>query len=122
VNLEIPLVPPSVNHYKTRFRGGNTVVSDEALAFKAAVATYARGNCARGKEFSVIMQITLGKGDRGDVDNFPKLVLDGLAECGAFRDHKDKRLSDAHVNVMQVTVDRKTRPERGSTTITVIGI
>lgn len=85
MSFTVPLIPPSVNHYKTRFRNGRTVVSQEALAFKAELALAAKHQYVVGKEFSVDMLIVLGKGEKGDVDNFPKLVLDGLAACGFAR-------------------------------------
>jgi Holliday junction resolvase RusA-like endonuclease len=113
----VPLVPPSVNHYKTRFRNGNTVVSGEALAFKDAVSIFSRQEYVVGKKFAVAIKIVLGKGDKGDVDNFPKLVLDGLAAYGAFQSPKGKVLSDAHVCRLEVSVDREQRPEQGSTWI-----
>jgi len=115
----VPLIPPSVNHYKTRFANGNTVVSKEAAAFKAAVARFAKGRFVTAKEFYVRMVIVLGKGERGDVDNFPKLVLDGMADCGVFRDNEGKRLSDSHVVWMSVSVDRNSRPDQGQTDVEV---
>lgn len=117
--LSIPLVPPSVNHYKTRFRNGNTVVSKSALAFKDAIALLIRGKFAQGKTFAVSMTITLGQGDRGDIDNYPKLVMDGLALAAAFRNRKGEALSDAHVTRMLVCLDRDERPEHGFTEVWV---
>jgi Holliday junction resolvase RusA-like endonuclease len=117
VSFIVPLIPPSVNHYKTRFRNGNTVVSKEAVAFKDAISLIARQRYVIGKKFAVDMLIVLGRGDKGDVDNFPKLVLDGLAQYGAFQHPNGKALSDAHVCQMNVEVDRETRPDKGSTRI-----
>jgi Holliday junction resolvase RusA-like endonuclease len=108
-----------VNHYKTRFRNGNTVVSKEALAFKQEIALAVHGRFETGKTFSVEMEITLGKKQKGDVDNFPKLVLDGLADCGTFHNYKGKIVSDAHVRIMRVLVDDYTRPREGKTDICV---
>lgn len=119
VKFTVPLVPPSVNHYKVRYRNGRTVVSKEAIAFKGAVALFIRGEYVQAKRFSVTIRITLGKGDRGDWDNFPKLVGDGLAAAGAFRDLKGKWLSDAHVRDGRVILDCDTRPECGFTEITI---
>jgi len=122
LTFTVPLVPPSLNHYKTRFRNGNTVVTKEARAFKAAVATYARGEYVRGKSFHVALRVVLPPKARGDVDNFPKLVLDGLADAGVFRDKKGKVITDAHVSSMLVVRDCHTRPECGSTEIEVSAI
>jgi hypothetical protein len=122
MSFTVPLIPPSVNHYKTRFRNGRTVVSQEALAFKAELALAAKHQYVVGKEFSVDMLIVLGKGEKGDVDNFPKLVLDGLAACGAFQSRKGKGLSDATVSRMGVKVNRNSRPQKGYTCIAVEAI
>ena len=112
-------IPPSVNHYKTRFRNGCTVVSKEALAFKRDLAVECMGQSVSARLFTVTILIMLGKGDRGDVDNFPKLVLDGLAECGAFRSLKGKMLTDAYVRHLVVALDCDIRPPVGQTEITV---
>lgn len=119
LQFAVPLVPPSVNHYVKHFRNGGHVKTGEAQAFKDAVALYARHDYCEGKEFAVAIRVILGRGDRGDVDNFPKLVLDGLADCGAFQSSKGNPLSDAHVRDLRVIVDRKSRPARGSTAIIV---
>lgn len=119
MNVEVPMIPPSVNHYVKHTRTGKRYVTDEATAFKQAVATFSKGRYVQGKSFHVGIDITLGKGERGDIDNFPKLCLDGLADAGAFRDPKGNQLSDAHVTTLTVQVDRTTRPERGSTWIRV---
>jgi len=119
IEFTVPLVPPSVNHYKVRYRNGRTVVSGKAIAFKEAVAVFCRGRYVTGKTFSVGMGIFLGKKDKGDVDNFPKLVLDGLADCGVFRNKKGERVSDAHVRYMVVSINGDDRPEQGLTEITV---
>lgn len=115
LEFTVPLTPPSVNHYKVRFRNGRTVVSDEATAFKAAVAIHARGEMVEAKRFRVTLLVRLGEGQRGDVDNFPKLCLDGLADAGVFRNRKGKRVSDAHVKDLRVVLDDWSRPETGCT-------
>lgn len=119
LKFTVPLVPPGVNHYVKHTRSGRHYVTAEASAFKQAVAIYARGRSVQGKSFSVTLMIVLGKGDRGDVDGFPKLVLDGMADCGIFEDRKGKRVSDAYVRDLRVILDCDARPEHGSTEITV---
>ena len=123
VQFTVPLVPPSVNHYKVRYRNGNTVVSKEASAFKDAVAIYLRGQYVLAERFALTIRITLGQKDRGDWDNFPKLVGDALAAAGAFRKSKGKHrgelLSDAHVKDGRVILDCDTRPAQGFTEITI---
>lgn len=115
----VEMVPPSVNHYKVRYRNGNTVVSEEALAFKTAVATMCNGRFVVGKTFKVTLVIVLGKKGRGDIDNFPKLVLDALADCGVFRNLGGMRTTDAHILELSIHLNREERPARGYTTILV---
>jgi Holliday junction resolvase RusA-like endonuclease len=119
ISFTVPLVPPSVNHYKVRTRRGFTYVTPEAMAFKSALGVFGRGQFVESRYFMVSIHITLGKGERGDVDNFPKLVMDGLAEMGAFRDLKGKIVSDAYVRCMCVMLDCDKRPEHGETSIVV---
>jgi Holliday junction resolvase RusA-like endonuclease len=97
----IPLTPPSVNHYKTRTRRGVTFVSDEAKAYKAAVAMFARRQsmCAGltttqlGKlHYELEVTVYFGKGQKGDGDNLWKCVGDGLKEAGVI--HSDAAVSD----------------------------
>jgi len=119
LEFTVPLVPPSVNHYKVRYRNGRTVVSKEAQAFKDALAIYVQDGYVTGETFSVSMSVVLAAKQKGDVDNFPKLVLDGLAAAGVFRNKKGKMVSDAHVRHMTVFVDTEGRPARGFTEIRV---
>jgi crossover junction endodeoxyribonuclease RusA len=115
IEFTVPFVPPSVNHYAKHTRKGRHYQTGEAVAFKAAVAIHARGETVEGKRFRVTLLVRLAEGQRGDVDNFPKLCLDGLANAGVFRDKKGKRMSDAHVRDLRVVVDDWTRPKEGCT-------
>jgi Holliday junction resolvase RusA-like endonuclease len=119
VTFTVPLVPPSVNHYVKHTRTGRSYVTAEATAFKAAIAVYSRGMALSAKTFSVGIAVVLPKKARGDVDNFPKLVLDGLADAGVFLNRKGKRVSDAHVRHLVVDLDSDSRPDEGRTVITV---
>ena len=119
MRFPVPLVPTGVNHYVRHFRNGGHRVTDAALAYKEAVAVYARGEFVKAKRFTVSIHIVLGYKERGDIDGFPKLVLDGMADAGIFRNPKGERLSDAYVDRLVVTRDCKTRPERGWTVIEV---
>lgn len=119
LSFSMPLVPPSVNHYVKHFRNGGHAVTGEAAAFKAAVAAFAAGGTVEGVRFRVTIIITVPVKGRGDVDNFPKLVLDGLADAGVFRNKKGKRLTDSTVESLHVTLDRDARPLTGRTFIGV---
>jgi len=85
VSFTVPLVPPSVNHYKMRTRKGVTFVSKEAIAFKEAVAVYGRGLHVEAEAYQVTAHIYLGLGQRGDLDNFLKCALDGLTAANVIR-------------------------------------
>ena len=122
LDFVVPLVPPSVNHYAKHTRTGRHYVTGEAEAFKQAVAVYSRGRGIVGKSFAVKLVVVLGKGDRGDVDNFPKLILDGLAAAGVFLNKKLKPLTDAHVDRLEVRRDKTIRPEQGWTDVLVYAI
>ena len=122
ITVAIPLVPPDLNHYVRHTRTGRHYVTKEAAAFKAALAIYARGEFVQANSFAVQILVVLGKGERGDIDGFQKLVLDGLADAGVFRDLKGERLSDAYVDDLHSWRDRKERPETGRTAIKVIAL
>lgn len=85
IEFTVPLVPPSVNHYKMRTRKGVTFVSKEAKAFKAAFVVFCRGQRIEAEAYKVSVHFYLGSGQRGDVDNFLKCALDGLTEAGVIR-------------------------------------
>lgn len=123
IQFTVPMVPPSVNHYVKHTRKGKHYQTGEALAFKDAVAIYLRGQFVEAERFKLTIRITLGHKDRGDWDNFPKLVGDALAAAGAFRKskgkYKGKLLSDAHVRDGRVILDCDARPEQGYTEITI---
>lgn len=90
--FSVPLVPPSVNHYKMRSKHGHWYVSAEAIAFKEAVALFARQYAMPAAHYELEATIYLGKGQRGDGDNFWKCIADGLVECGAIL--SDARITD----------------------------
>ncbi len=119
IAFTVPFVPPGVNHYVKHTRSGRHYVTLEAKGFKEEVARFSRGRSVRAKLFAVSLKIVLGKGDRGDIDGFPKLCLDGLSDAGAFLDRKGCRRSDAYVRYLCVRLDSTTRPENGWTEFVV---
>jgi len=119
--ISIDQIPPSLNHYVKHTRTGRHYMSGESQAFKDAIAYAVLDKHENGKRFAVTVTITLGKKEKGDIDNFPKLILDGLAACGMFRDMKGKRVSDARVRRLEIAVDDRTRPDIGQTEIWVKG-
>jgi Holliday junction resolvase RusA-like endonuclease len=78
VFIVIPLVPPSVNHYKMRTRRGVTFVYSSAARFKEAVAIFSKGQRVTGAAYEVRVVVYLGKGQRSDLDNLLKIPIDGL--------------------------------------------
>jgi Holliday junction resolvase RusA-like endonuclease len=81
VYFTVPLVPPSVNHYKIKGRG-HYFVTKEAVEFKSQVKIFARGQSVRASAYGVEIHIYLGFKQKGDLDNFAKCVLDGLKDAG----------------------------------------
>ena len=91
--------PPSVNSYVRHSHGRHyrTAKTDD---FMQRVAIAFRGKKLSPKaRYYVEIHLYLGKGDRIDVDNAPKTVLDALAKCGAIK-------SDSQVDSMSITKDR----------------
>ena len=118
--IKVPLIPPSVNHYIKHTRSGRHYKTGEAQAFKDEIALAVKGRYVESIYLSVIISVTLGTGERGDVDNFPKLVLDALADCGVFRNSKGIIVSDAHVVRLEVTKNDRARPDKGYTEVWVV--
>ena len=74
------LTPPSGNHYVKHTGAGRHYVSGQAKAFKNAVGLFARGKSMDGKRLGLEVWIYLGHGQRGDGDNFWKVLADGLVQ------------------------------------------
>jgi Holliday junction resolvase RusA-like endonuclease len=100
-------IPPSVNHYKVPIviRGRISFkVTPEAKLFKTLIGYVARkaktklqpwNGETRNLRYRLRLVVYLGKKQRGDFDNFWKVVADGLKECGAI--HSDDAVDDGHV-------------------------
>jgi len=81
------------------------MVTPEGKAFKEAVAIFARGasiapsTAAEQREvrYALYVRVFLGKGQRGDGDNFWKCVADGLTEAGVI--HSDARVKRWRLDV-----------------------
>lgn len=87
IRIEVPLTPPSANHYKIPtariHRDGRRIfqLTPEAKAWYAAIAVLARGKVAKGDRHRVEFAVYRGKGERGDLDNYAKCILDGLVKA-----------------------------------------
>lgn len=109
IQFEVPLLPPSVNDYVRHTRSGRHYLTPEAIAFKQAVPICARQRQVRHKYYAIEIFVTLGKGDRVDLDNCSKVILDGLVEGGQIH-------SDAAVTLLYL---HKMRAEKPNTQITI---
>lgn len=108
--IEVPLVPPSVNHYVKHTRRGFHYITKEGKAFLSAVGICARGRSVvqgperewRKQRYGLEALVYLGHDQRGDGDNFWKVIADGLVKAGVI--HSDSAVSDW---VMRKRRDRK---------------
>lgn len=108
IQLSIPMVPPSVNHYVKHTRQGRHYVSKEAGVFKQLVYLAAR-ECGRffaSGTYKVTVGIFLGKGQKGDIDNFAKVVLDSLTEAGVI--HSDAAVMELWMRKHRDVVNPRT--------------
>src|SRR5271163_3384567 len=69
IEIIVPLIPPSLNHYVKHTRRGHHYVTNEAKAFKAAVGLFAKGQRIRLESYYIEIWLNLGKGHRLDLDN-----------------------------------------------------
>lgn len=106
ITFTVPLIPPSVNTYVRHTKKGGHYVTAEAKAFKQAVGLFSRGKSVSAEAYSVEIHIFYGKGQRGDLDNRAKVILDGLQDAGVIH-------SDAAIRVLNM---RKHRDERNPRT------
>ena len=113
IELTVPWIPPSVNHYKVpitkRLKGGGRVrsyhLTPEARAFRDMLALQARGRTIapygeRARElvrYALYVKVCLGAGQRGDGDNFWKVIADSLQRAGVI--HSDARVRVWHLEV-----------------------
>ena len=132
LSFRIPLVPPTVNHYKvpagsrpdraTGIVRPTYKLTPEALAFKEAVAIFARGDSIspasdaerRKVRYGVFVRIVHGHKQRGDGDNYWKCIADGLVDAGVI--HSDARVKVWHL----VVIDNQRDEARTEITATVL--
>lgn len=113
VSFTVPLTPPSVNSYVRHSRGRHYVTA-EAKAFKEAVILISRRQAIRSSSYFVAIAIFLGKAERGDLDNFAKVVLDALVKAGVID-------SDAKVVELQMCKARDWQNPRTEITVRAAG-
>ncbi len=111
LTLDIPALPPTVNHYQGR-NGKRTFLTKEAVAFNALVDSVAMRRKVEGKRFAVKISLGFMNKRRTDIDNRCKPMLDALVKAGVIAD-------DHLIDVM--TVKRcKTAQEMCSVTISAV--
>ena len=98
VKIVIPLVPPSVNAYVRHYTTGRHHLTAEAVSFRdglCLIARTAKRLDPSVQRFDVDIRVYLAERlwiQVPDVDNLPKLILDGLKLGGVFVD--DRNVSD----------------------------
>src|SRR5208283_4478715 len=100
IRISISGLPPSCNHYVKHTRSGVHYRTKEAEAFAQKVALAAGEH--RGKNLeakSVVIYLRLGIGQRIDIDNAPKVLIDSLVRCKVIR-------SDASITTLRIKKDR----------------
>jgi Holliday junction resolvase RusA-like endonuclease len=113
------MLPPSVNSYVRHKAQGVHVKSEQARAWERDFPLFSRGQFIVGKRFAIALDYTFGPNDRGDIDNFNKLVLDCVAKSGMLRDAKGHEVSDAWFKRMVVEIDDANRHLGPNTRVTI---
>lgn len=94
LSFSVPLVPPSVNHYKLPNGRGGYYVTKEAQAFIDAVCMISRPKAKTlpiaGKYYHVTLTVYVRRAmfHRLDSDNMEKLLFDALTKSGVIRDDR----------------------------------
>jgi crossover junction endodeoxyribonuclease RusA len=112
-----------VNHYVKHTRTGRHYVTAEAKAYKSAIAIFARGRSVAHRKavYSLEVVVYLGFNQRGDGDNFFKVIADGLKDAGVI--HSDAAVKGWHIDVQrdrtnprtEITVRARTTGNRATT-------
>lgn len=109
----VPLLPPSVNHYKKPRRGGGWFRVAECASFIDAVCVFSGKTKVTGNFYALEIWFFLGPGKRNlssnDLDNFQKVAIDALVRAGVIR--TDGRILDLHLHKRFVLTDRDERTE-----------
>jgi Holliday junction resolvase RusA-like endonuclease len=109
----VPLLPPSVNHYKKPKRGGGWYRAGESIAFIDAVCVFSGKTMVTGNFYALEIWFFLGPGKRNlssnDLDNFQKVAIDALVRAGVIR--TDGRILDLHLHKRFVPSDRLEQTE-----------
>lgn len=94
VSFTVPLIPPSVNHYKLPNGRGGYYVTKPAQAFIDAVCIFAKPKAKTlpigGRYYHVEITVYVRRAmfHRLDSDNMEKLLFDALTTSGVIRDDR----------------------------------
>ena len=91
ISFRVPLLPPSVNHYKSPRKGGGWFVSKEAKAFIEAVQLLApKTSIPRGSLIEVRVKYFIQRQNflRVDLDNLGKLTFDSPVKAALISDDR----------------------------------
>jgi Holliday junction resolvase RusA-like endonuclease len=112
MNFSVPLLPPSVNHYKQPRQGGGWFRAAEAIAFVDAVCIFSHRCKVTGSSYEIDLTFYLSpKRNRGqnDLDNYSKVALDSLVRAGVIVN--DAHVFDLHLHKRFVATDREERTD-----------
>jgi Holliday junction resolvase RusA-like endonuclease len=113
--FSVPLLPPSVNHYKQPSVRGGMYRTREVTAFIDAVCLLSGRTRMTGNFYELELTFHLGPKKRNlssnDLDNFLKVSLDALGDKGARIIVNDGRVLDLHVHKRFVLTDRDERTD-----------
>jgi Holliday junction resolvase RusA-like endonuclease len=107
----VPLLPPSVNHYKAPKRGGGWFRTGEVIGFIEAVCIFSHKVLVPGDYYEVEITFYLPPAKQrlssNDTDNFLKVALDALGTAGVIRN--DGRVMDLIVHKRFCPTERDAR-------------
>jgi hypothetical protein len=121
IKLVVPAIPPSVNHYKEpqiirrgRFHTLRWEEIPEATIFKLTLRSIAHGRSLapatlteqRRTRYILRAVVFLGAGQRGDGDNFWKVIADALTFAQVI--HSDAAVADWHMYVRRDRANPRT--------------
>ncbi|MGH7486321.1 MAG: RusA family crossover junction endodeoxyribonuclease [bacterium] len=111
LNFAVPLIPPSVNHYKTPNGRGGWFRTRETTAFIEAVCVFSHKQPVPGAFYEVEVTFYLPQNRflASDADNFSKVTLDALKVAGVIRD--DRYITDHIIHKRTVPDARDSRTE-----------
>lgn len=112
--FSVPLLPPSVNHYKKPRHGGGFYRTGEVISFVDAVCVCSQKHIVAGVfyEVDVTFYLPAEKFERfssSDSDNFLKVAIDALEAAQVIT--SDGRILDLHVHKRQAPSARDARTE-----------